>query len=115
MFKRTINKTAGGTVAVIRILQVLACIVWFLGMYWQAFQIAADGEWLIAAVVAFVIVPIVSFIIWIVMMYDMSKSFGHGIGITIGLILLPFIFSLGVGFGRFQYRGPAAGPNAVAT
>ena len=60
------------------------------------------------------LIPSVSFIIWIVMMYDMSKSFGHGIGITIGLILLPFIFSLGGGFGRFEYRGPAAGPNAVA-
>jgi hypothetical protein len=78
MFKRTINKTAGGSMAIVWILQALVCLVWTLGMYWQAFQIAADGKWLIAALVAFVIVPIVGAIIYTV------------VGLVGALLMAPF-------------------------
>lgn len=37
--------------------------------------------------------------------YKLSKSFGHGIGFTIGLFLIPGIFQIILGFGRSQYIG----------
>lgn len=36
--------------------------------------------------------------------YHVSKSFGHGVGYTIGLILLPYIFDLILGFGSSEYQ-----------
>ncbi|MGM9644959.1 MAG: DUF5684 domain-containing protein [Eubacteriales bacterium] len=38
------------------------------------------------------------------MMHGISKSFGHGAGFTVGLILLTFIFQLILGFGSSEYR-----------
>ncbi len=37
--------------------------------------------------------------------YKLSKAFGHGVGFTIGLIFLSFIFRLILGFGSSQYQG----------
>ena len=37
----------------------------------------------------------------------LSKSFGKGVGFTIGLLLLPFIFYPILGFGDAKYEGPA--------
>jgi hypothetical protein len=45
------------------------------------------------------------FAIWILNL--LSKSFGQSEGFTIGLILLPFIFYPILGFGNYQYIGPA--------
>lgn len=36
----------------------------------------------------------------------LSKAFGHGTGFTLGMIFLPNIFSLILGFGGDQYLGP---------
>jgi hypothetical protein len=46
------------------------------------------------------------FIIWTLNL--LSKSFGQSEGFTIGLILLGFIFWPMLGFGNYQYLGPAA-------
>lgn len=53
------------------------------------------------------LVPIVSLVILIMVYNDISKSFGRGVGFTLGLIFLPFIFWPILGFGGSQYRGPA--------
>ena len=37
--------------------------------------------------------------------YKLSKAFGHGVGFTVGLIFLSFIFRLILGFGSSQYQG----------
>ncbi|HTG46984.1 MAG TPA: DUF5684 domain-containing protein [Actinomycetota bacterium] len=55
------------------------------------------------------LIPIVNIIILIIVDYDLSKSFGHGVGFLIGLIFLSWIFLMILGFGSSQYRGPAAG------
>jgi hypothetical protein len=55
------------------------------------------------------LVPFVNFVVAIVVMNDLSKSFGHGVGFTLGLIFLSFIFYLILAFGSSQYQGPAAG------
>ncbi len=52
------------------------------------------------------LIPFVNFIILIIVMNDLSKSFGHGLGFTLGLIFLSFIFYLILGFGGSKYVGP---------
>ena len=60
------------------------------------------------------LIPIVNIVLWIIVANDLSKSFGRGVGTTIGLIFLEPIFVMIIGFGDSEYKGPAAG-TAVAT
>lgn len=43
-------------------------------------------------------------IISIILMNRLSKSFGHGAGFTVGLIFLPNIFTLILGFNKDKYK-----------
>ncbi len=72
--------------------------------YYVLTQIIGRPAWWIILL----FIPFVNFIVLIVMMNDLSKSFGKGMGFTIGLILLSPIFILLLGFGDAQYMGPAA-------
>ena len=56
------------------------------------------------------LIPFVNLVIYIIVLHDLSKSFGHGAGFTIGLIVLSWIFAMILGFGSSTYRGPAARP-----
>ena len=55
------------------------------------------------------LIPFVNFIIAIILLIDLAKSFGKGVGFGIGLILLSVIFFPILGFGSAQYQGPTAG------
>lgn len=57
----------------------------------------------LALVVTFGVAPLVNRI-EIKMMHGISKSFGHGAGFTVGLILLTFIFQLILSFGSSKYK-----------
>jgi hypothetical protein len=60
------------------------------------------------------IIPIVWWIVYIIVYYDLAKSFGKGVAFAIGVIALPFIFVPILGFGSSQYVEPyAAGPRAL--
>lgn len=64
-------------------------------------------------------VPIVNIVILVILMLDLSKVFGKGMGFTIGLILLPYIFMIILGFDSSRYLGTggvaaAAAPAAPA-
>ncbi len=52
------------------------------------------------------------FVIWGVILINnlLSKSFGQGVGFTIGLIFLSFIFYPLLGFGDYRYLGPGGVP-----
>jgi hypothetical protein len=52
------------------------------------------------------IIPIVGLIVAIVVLYDLAKSFGHGVGFTIGLEVLSWIFLLILWLGGSRYLGP---------
>lgn len=52
-------------------------------------------------------VPLVNIVIGIYVIHLLSKSFGQGIGYTLGLIFLSFIFYPILGFGDAKYHGPA--------
>jgi len=54
------------------------------------------------------LIPCVNIIFLIIVMNDLSKSFGQGIGFTLGLIVLGFIFIPILGFGAARYVGPGA-------
>lgn len=48
-------------------------------------------------------VPFVNIVISIIITYQLAKVFGKGVGFTIGLILLPFIFYPILAFGQATY------------
>lgn len=52
-----------------------------------------------------IFIPIVNYIIIIIMIHGMSKSFGKGAGYTVGLIFLGIIFYPMLAFGDAQYIG----------
>lgn len=52
------------------------------------------------------LVPVVNVVVTFMMLHKMSKAFGHGIGFTLGLIFLPYIFMMILGFNSDEYLGP---------
>ena len=67
--------------------------------------IGRPGWWLLLF-----LIPFVNIVIYIIMMNDLSKSFGHGVGFTLGLLFLSIIFLYILAFGSSTYRGPAGAP-----
>ncbi|ADG74188.1 conserved hypothetical protein [Cellulomonas flavigena DSM 20109] len=59
------------------------------------------------------LIPGVNVVAMIIVMNDLSKSFGHEIGFTIGLILLTVVFTWILWLGSSTYRGPAAAAQAA--
>ena len=51
-------------------------------------------------------IPVLDVAVAAIMSYKLALSFGKDIGYTIGLILLPFIFHMILGFGSAEYIGP---------
>ena len=54
-------------------------------------------------------IPLVNIVVGIIVVHQLSLSFGQGVGFTIGLILLGFIFYPILGFGDSEYQGPGGG------
>ncbi len=74
------------------------------------------GWWLILF-----FIPLACLVIALIVLDDLSKSFGKGAGSTIGLFFLGFIFSPMLGFGSGQCHGQevarpsATGPSGPQT
>ena len=116
---------SGGSISpVVWIIYVIA-IALFIVAYWRIFTKAGQPGW--ASIIPIyntivwlrivgrplwwfilLFVPVVNIVILIIMVHDLSKSFGHGVGFTLGLIFLSPIFILILAFGGSTYRGPAA-------
>ena len=73
----------------------------FYNIY-EAFKVFWGNGWICLLLV----VPVVGFIVALITNYKMAKSFGHGIGYTLGLIVLPVIFAPVLGFNKDEYVGP---------
>jgi hypothetical protein len=116
---------AGGIVAFLFIAIYLAIIVAVIVGMWKTFTKAGQPGW--AAIVPIynvyiltkivgrpwwwlimMFIPFISIIFAIIMMIDLAKSFGKGVGFGIGLALLTPIFIAILGFGPAQYQGPSA-------
>ena len=58
------------------------------------------------------LIPIVNIVAVIVIWYGLSRSFGHDVGFTLGLVFLPVIFLWILWLGSSRYIGPG-GAQAV--
>jgi hypothetical protein len=72
--------------------------------------VGRPGWWLILF-----FIPFVNIIFAIIVTNDLSKSFGHDAGFTVGLVLLGFIFFPILAFGQSRYIGPSALQGMAAT
>jgi hypothetical protein len=63
--------------------------------------------------VILLIIPGINLIISIWVTNLLSKSFGKGVGFTLGLIFLGFIFFPILGFGNAKYIGPVGDPERM--
>jgi uncharacterized membrane protein len=109
----------------------IAVIVFEIAALWLVFTKASEAGWkaiipiwntLIVLKISgrpwwwiiLFIIPIVNIIVYIILYYNLAKSFAKGAGFAVGLIILPFIFIPILGFGSSRYAGPyASGPRAV--
>lgn len=122
----TDNTSASGSVAVFFIIYVIV-VVALLVASWKAFTKAGRKGW--EAIIPFYnlvvlcqivglsgwflllfLVPFVNLIFSIYLLHRISKSFGHGAGMTILQILL--IGQFIIAFGKSQYVGPNGQPKA---
>ena len=120
-----LGSDGGGIVGAIGGLIYLAFMVLMVASLWKIYDKAGEPGW--AAIVpiynvvvllkivgrpiwwlVLLLIPFVNFIIAILVMIDLAKSFGQGAGYGLGLVFLPFIFSPMLAFGDASYQGPAA-------
>ena len=72
--------------------------------YYCLFKIASGNGWLFLLVL---IPGVGALIAAILLALKLAKAFGKDTGFAVGLIFLPFIFQLILGFGSAEYVGPA--------
>lgn len=107
---------------------VIGSIIWSVLViigWWKIFEKAGEAGWkaiipiyniyvLLRIVgrpgwmIIGLLIPFVNIIFVIIVMGDLAKSFGKGIGFVLGLIFLNPIFALILGFGSAAYVGPSA-------
>jgi hypothetical protein len=114
--------SSGGGATFLFILYIAIYVLLVAGM-WVTFTKAGEAGWksiipIYNLIIIFkisghpwpwiflLLIPVVGFVI---LWYELAKSFGKGIGFTIGLILLPYVFVPILGFGSARYVGPLAG------
>ena len=73
-------------------------IIPFYNLYVLLQIVNRPGWWLILF-----FIPFVNFVIAIIMLHDLSKAFGHGVGFTLGLLFFGPIFWLILGFNSDKY------------
>ncbi len=58
--------------------------------------------------IVMLLIPFVNFVFIFILMIDLAKSFGKGVGFALGLIFISPVFLPILGFGSARYEGPAA-------
>ena len=89
-------------------------IAWNIKMFWIMMgtlivgsictSIAGEQGGVLAIIGA--VFSLASCVVGIIVVHKLSKSFGHGIGFTFGLLFLSPIFTLILGLGSSEYIGP---------
>lgn len=87
----------------------------FYNAYILITQIIGRPAWWFWVIIASSVIPVLNFITWIValvfgilLMNDLSKSFGKDSAYTVGLVLLPIVFLPMLGYGQARYLGKGA-------
>lgn len=126
------SSSAAAAGSVLFLIIWLALVVLFIAAGWIIFQKAGKPGWLaiIPIVNTYILlkivgrsgwwllllmIPFVNVIASIIVLLDLARSFGHGAGFAIGLILLFPIFYLILAFGGSRYVGPAASQPIVGS
>lgn len=71
---------------------------------WVLCEIAGKPGWWMFLLM----IPLVNIAIWVIIAVALSEKFGHGLGFAMGLILLPSVFYIILGFGGSRYQGALA-------
>ncbi|MFP6703390.1 MAG: DUF5684 domain-containing protein [Planctomycetaceae bacterium] len=118
--------TAAAGVGIVMLLVYIALVVAIVVAQWKIFTKAGQPGWACIVpiynivvmlqicgrptwwIAGFLLCPPVAVVFAIMLSIDLAKSFGKETGFAIGLILLPPIFMLMLGFGSAEYQGPAA-------
>lgn len=99
----------------------IAILVFILAGLWKTFAKTGQRGWtaiipILNSVVLLKIVkrplwwiilffiPCVGFVVWIIVLNELSKAFGKRVGFTVGLFLLGFVFFPILGFGDAEYE-----------
>jgi len=87
-------------------------LTWSVSMFWLVIALSLAGGILNSLIGGGLIRTIAGIMAFAAMIIEypmanhkLSKSFGHGVGFTIGLILFESIFMLILGFGKSEYIG----------
>jgi hypothetical protein len=124
------TEMSGGVAAILFVIYA-AVVVLMIAAGWRVFTKAGQPGW--AILIPFYnyyvflrivgrpwywlllyFIPIVGFVLLIIVLVDLAKSFGKGGGFAVGLLFLPFIFLPILAWGSAQYVGPSAAPPAPA-
>jgi hypothetical protein len=114
------GSAAGGAIAVVL---YLGFIVLILASMWKIFAKMTQPGWYgIIPIFNYCVIakqsgkdwwwgllpllPCIGIIFLIILWNELSKLFGKGVGYTIGIIFLPFIFLPMLAFGSAEYQGP---------
>jgi len=92
-------------------LYTLFKITWNTKMFWISLLLsivsgALSSREEIWAIVLMGLCGAAALVISIINTVKLSRAFGHGAGFTIGLLFLPNIFTMILGFGSDRYLGP---------
>jgi hypothetical protein len=125
------NSSGGGMIAMLMLLIQVAFVVGAIAGLWKVFAKAGQPGW--AAIVPLYniyiwtkivgrpwwflllfLIPFINLLAAIVMCWDLARSFGKSALFTVGLVLLSPVFLIMLGFGKDQYKGPAAAGEGMA-
>ncbi len=118
-----LDSSSSSAVSLITFVVFLAVLVLMIAAQWAIFAKAGKPGWAsiipIYGTIVFLqivgrplwwfillLIPFVGAVVGLVVLNDLSKSFGHRIGFTLGLVFLGIIFFPILAFGGSQYVGP---------
>ncbi len=101
----------------------LVVVIFEIASHWRVYEKAGKPGWasIIPIYNAYVLlqivgrpwwwlllmlIPVVNFVVSIIVIFDLAKSFGKGVGFALGIIFLAFIFIPVLAWGDAQYQGP---------
>ena len=121
----TTSSGAAAGASMVFLIVFIAIFVFYIIAMWRIYEKAGQPGW--ATIIPFyntwvllkivgrpgwwfilLFIPFVNIVIDIILLNDLSKSFGHGAGFTVGLLFLSIIFFPILAFGDSRYLGPAA-------
>lgn len=126
-FTTAAEAEASGPISGVLLLIIFALVIFMLAALWRVYTKAKQPGW--AAIIPIynsyvllkivgrpwwwlllMFVPFVNFIINIIVLHDLSKSFGKDVAFTVLLFFLPIIGYPILAWSGAEYGGPAAAP-----